>query len=204
MKLVLKHKIVSVLSGAAVLTAAGFLFFWYSNSTKAQADPAKLKNFQEKNYGFSMDYPSGWSLDTGYDHYARGLMNVDLDNKKCGFNSKQCNADCADVRILAGKKPLVGESTGLLAQLYEDFMMIRDFSGTSPLVTPLEMGSKKVFKVDDGALTKTLNGICSGPLYVFETDSGYFIYVFAGYGANAAANSETIEKIIPSIKIDGK
>ena len=188
-----------ILVVAAVLLISGR----YYDLTKAQADPSKLKNFRENRYGFSMNYPLGWSLDVSYDYYAKGLMNVDIDNKKCASKAKQCNADCADIRILAGKKPLAGEGLGLLTQLYEDFMMVRDFSNTSALVTVLDIDSKKVFKVDDDALTLALNGICSGPLYVFETDSGYFIYVFAGYGANAAAgNSGTVEKIISSININ--
>ncbi|MFA6376892.1 MAG: hypothetical protein WCX69_05850 [Candidatus Paceibacterota bacterium] len=187
-----------ILVGIAVLLILGH----YYDLTKAQANPEKLKNFRENKYGFLMDYPFGWSLDVSYDYYAKGLMNADLNNKKCESKAKQCNADCADIRILAGKKPLAGEGLGLLSQLYEDFMMVRDFSGTSALVTVLEINSKKVFKVDDDALTLTLNGICPGPLYVFETDSGCFVYIFAGYGAKAAAdNSGTIEKIISSINI---
>jgi len=202
MALVLRHRTVSVFLAGAALLAAVFLFFHYCDSTKAQGDPSKLKNFRENRYGFSMDYPAGWSLDVSYDYYAKGLMNADIDNKKCESRGKQCNADCADISILVGKKPSLGEGTGLLSQLYEDFMMVRDFSGTSALVTVLEINSKKVFKVDDDALTLALNGICPGPLYVFGTDSDYFIYVFAGNGANAEpGTAAVVEKIISSVNI---
>ena len=201
MELISKHKIVSALLAIAVLVLAGFWFFWSSGAAKAKADDSKLKNFAEKEYGFSMNYPANWSLDIGYDRYAKGIMNADIANKKCGFGSLQCDPNCVDTRILVGKKPAAGQTSGLLTQLYEDFMMARDFSNASPLVKTLDIGSRKVYKVDDNALTLALNGSCSGPLYIFETDSGYFVYVFAGYGVNAAGNSQTIEKIISSINI---
>ena len=201
MALILKHKAISVLLAAMVLAAAVFSIFKYSDSFRAQADSREWKNFREADYGFSMDYPAGWSLNVSYDRYSKGLMNADLSNKKCGFNSKQCDADCADIRILVGKKPSRGEASGLLTQLYEDFMMVRDFSQASLLVATLDLGAKKVFKVDDDALTLALNGVCAGPLYVFETDSGNFAYVFAGYGSNAAGNPAEVEKIISSISI---
>lgn len=149
-----------------------------------------------------MSYPANWSLEIGYDRYAKGLMNADIVNKKCGYVPAQCGADCVDAMILVGKKPASGQTSGLPTQLYEDFMMARDFSSASPLVKTLDIGPRKVYKVDDNALTLALNGSCSGPLYIFETDSGYFVYVFAGYGADAAgSNTQTIEKIISSINI---
>jgi hypothetical protein len=202
MGLISKHKIVSILLAIAVLGLAGFWLLWSLGAINVKADDSKLKNFTENEYGFSMSYPANWSLDVGYDRYAKGLMNANIANKKCGFGLAQCDSDCVDARILIGKKPASGQTSGLLTQLYEDFMMARDFSNASPLVKTLDIGSRKVYKVDDNALTLALNGSCSGPLYIFETNSGYFVYVFAGYGANAASgNSQTIEKIISSINI---
>ena len=53
--------------------------------------------------------------------------------------------------------------------------------------------------------TLSLNGSCGGPLYIFETESGYFAYIFTGYGSSAASTSnDAIQKIISSIEIKGK
>jgi hypothetical protein len=166
----------------------------------AQTEAQKWKNFSEQKFGFSVDYPAGWALDANYDRYAPGIMDAELNNKKCGLNRNQCAAGCADVRILVGKKPEGGKATGLFSQLYEDFMMVRDFSSAS-LVDTLELNSKKIFKVADDQVTLAMTGACAGPLYTFDTGSGYFVYVFAGYGAEAADVSADVEKIISSISI---
>lgn len=199
MALTANHRMVSVLLALAV-AAAGFWFFRYSNFSQAQTDSAKWKNFKEEVYGLSVDYPANWSFDINYDRYAAGLMGVELNNKKCNLNSGQCNADCADIRVLIGKKPNGGQTPGLFTQLYEDFMMVRDFSSAA-LVNTLDLNSKKVFKVASDAPTLALTGGCAGPLYVFQTDSDYFVYVFAGYGNNAAGVTGDVEKIISSINI---
>jgi hypothetical protein len=127
-------------------------------------------------------------------------MGVELNNKKCNLNSGQCNADCADIRVLIGKKPNGGQTPGLFTQLYEDFMMVRDFSSAA-LVDTIDLDSKKIFKVSDGRVTLAMTGACAGPLYTFDTGSGYFVYVFAGYGNAAAGISGDVEKIISSIDI---
>jgi len=201
MKQIVRHKTISLLLAAAIFAVAGFIVFKYPGYSKAQDENAKWKSFSEDTYGLSIEYPAAWSLDAGYDHYSKGLMNVDLNNKKCGFNPKTCNSECADIRILVGQKPEGERAQGLFAQLYEDFMMVRDFSN-NPIVATLELGSKKVFKVANDSATLALNGVCPGPLYVFETDSGYFVYVFAGIGQSAANIGETVEKIISSVKIN--
>jgi len=158
----------------------------------------KWKNFQENIYGFSMEYPANWALAVDYDRYAPGIISAELKNKKCA-KSGQCAGDCVDVRVLAAKKPIDGQGAGLPVQLYEDFMMVRDFS-ISPLVAEIELDSRKIFKVESGDPTLALNGTCAGPLYVFESGD-YFVYVFAGYGADAAGADEQTREIINSIAI---
>jgi hypothetical protein len=148
-----------------------------------------------------MDYPGDWALAVDYGRYGDGLMSAELNNKKCGSAAGQCDSECIDARVLAGKIPESGATPGLFTQLYEDFMMVRDFS-TASLVNALDFDSQKVFKVADNGPTLALNGRCPGPLYVFETKTGYFVYVFAGGGQNAAIDP-TIEKIINSIEIAG-
>jgi hypothetical protein len=165
---------------------------------QAQTGQDKWKNFKEKTYGFSMDYPANWALDVNYDRYAPGIISAELNNRKCA-KSGQCDLDCVDLRVLAARKPVDGQGSGLLVQLYEDFMMVRDFS-ISPLVSEIELASKKIFQVENGDPTLALNGACAGPLYVFETKD-YFAYVFAGYGANAASADEQTREIINSIAV---
>ncbi len=199
MAVILKHRAISVMIMLAILAAGGFTLFSRANSSKAASDSSKWKTFKEDAYGFLVGYPGSWSLDVSYDRYAPGLMNADLTNKKCGFNPKECAVDCVDMRILVGKKPESGSAPGLLGQLYEDFMMVRDFS-TASLISTLDMAPKKVFEVASDAPTQSMTGSCGGPLYVFETDTD-FVYVFAGYGSDAATNAATVEKIISSIEI---
>ena len=183
-----------------MVISAGFWFFNNSDFLQAKSGDNEWKNFKEDVYGLSIDYPADWSFDINYDRYADGLMGVELNNKKCDLNSGQCGVNCADVRVLIGKKPESGEGQGLFTQLYEDFMMVRDFS-TASLVSTLDFAPKKVFKVDNSAVTMALNGACAGPFYVFETDSGYFAYVFAGYGAGASDATARVEEIISSIGV---
>jgi hypothetical protein len=187
---------------AVIVAAAFWLLFRFGRGGffQANADSQEWKNFKENTYGLSIDYPAGWLLDTNYDRYAPGLMGVELSNKKCGFNSEKCNAGCIDVTILIGKKNSNEQVSGLFTQLYEDFMMVRDFSAAS-IVSTLDLNPKKVFKVASDAPTMALTGACAGPFYVFETDSGYFAYVFAGYGADSAGDSKNVEKIIDSISV---
>ncbi|MFZ3073989.1 MAG: hypothetical protein WA093_02570 [Minisyncoccales bacterium] len=202
MALVSKHRMILLALALVVFVLVGIRFFNFFNLYEARADDREWKNFAEDIYGFSMDYPADWSLDVDYDRYAKGLMSAELNNKKCGFSYKKCDNNCADIRIIAGKKPGGGESRGLFTQLYEDFMMVRDFS-TASLISTLDFNSKKVFKVASDQPTLALTGACAGPFYTFETDSGYFVYVFAGYGANAASVDDETRKIIDSIKIIG-
>jgi hypothetical protein len=195
-----KHKVIFVILAAGTVAAAFFWSFNRANPSEAQENLAQWKNFSESNYGFSFDYPAGWSLDISYDRYGASLMSADLSNKKCGFNPKQCAADCLDARILVGKKTSGNEVTPLFVQLYEDFMMVRDFSDASSMVSSINLGSKKVYKVANNSPTAALTGACAGPLYVFETETS-FAYVFAGYGSNSVGATSTVEKIIASINI---
>jgi hypothetical protein len=204
MKLVKRHKLISAAAGILILAVAGFGLFWFSNSTKAEADNSKWKTFSENNYGFSLDYPGNWSFGASYDRYAQGLIDVEMTNRKCGSIAKICAADCIDFRVLAGKIPEGSVSQALFVQLYEDLLAVKD-TNNPELVQKMEIGGKTVYKVLAEGPTLSLNGECGGPLYIFETDTGYFAYVFTGLGENLVnASKETIEKIISSIGIKGK
>lgn len=171
---------------------------------QAQSQPffgAEWKNFRENTLGISFAYPSSWNLVADYDHYAPGIFSAEMDNKKCAGAPGKCGSECIDLRILAAEKPLDGRGDSLVVQLYEDFMMVRDFS-VSPLVAEIDSGSKKVFQVDHGGPTLALNGACAGPLYLFEAGD-YFVYVFAGYGDSASGENDKIREIINSIRIGG-
>lgn len=171
---------------------------------QAQSQPffgAEWKDFRENTLGISFAYPSSWNLVADYDHYAPGIFSAEMDNKKCAGAPGKCGSECIDLRILAAEKPLDGRGDSLVVQLYEDFMMVRDFS-VSPLVAEIDSGSKKVFQVDHGGPTLALTGACAGPLYLFEAGD-YFVYVFAGYGDSVQANNQ-IREIIDSIIIGGK
>ena len=116
-----------------------------------------------------------------------------------GLALKQCNDDCIDVRVLVGKKPGPDQKDGLYAQLYQDLLSVKESNNTE-LFSQSEIAGKNVYKILSGAPTLSLNGACSGPLYIFEADSGYFVYIFAGSGANAGANTQQlVQKIIASI-----
>ena len=204
MALISKHKVLSIVVGIIVLAGAGFSLFWFSNHTEAEANSSKWKNFSETNFGFSMDYPGSWSFGASYDRYANGLIDVALSNKKCVSIVDACAADCVDVRVLAGKKPEGSSTPALFVQLYEDLLGIKD-TNNPELVQKIEIGGKTVYKVLKEGPTLSLNGKCGGPLYIFETDAGYFAYVFTGLGTNAAtASKDTIEKMIASMDIKGK
>jgi len=203
MRLISKHRFIAVV-GAIVLLGAGFGLFWFSNSTEAEADNLKWKDFSEDDYGFSIDYPGSWSFGVSYDRYAQGLLNADLSNKKCKSFTQVCAADCADIRVLAGKIPQGSLTQPLFVQLYENLLAVKDTNNTA-LVEKSEIGGKTVYKVLSEGPTLSLNGACGGPLYIFETNTGYFAYVFTGLGAGASdVNKEAIEKIISSIEIKGK
>lgn len=146
-----------------------------------------------------MSYPAHWALDANYNRYAAGIFSAELNNKKCGGRNGECAVECVDMRMLVAKKPLEGQGDSLLIQLYEDFMMVRDFS-ISPLVEEISLNSKKIFQVKHDGPTLALNGTCPGPLYVFGTGD-YFVYVFAGYGADAARADNQIREIVDSIRI---
>jgi len=190
----------TLVAGAVFLALVASAVFLLVRQAQSQAmeSSGKQKFFQEESMGLSMTYPANWTLNANYDHYAPGIFSVEINNKKCGGKPGECAAGCVDARILAAKKPLQGKGDNLTIQLYEDFMMVRDFS-ISPLVEEIDLASKKIFQVKSGDPTLALNGACPGPLYVFETKS-YFVYMFAGYGNGVDADGQ-IREIINSIAI---
>ncbi len=194
-----KKTIVAAATFLVLVAAAVFLLV-----KQAQSQPlfgAAWKDFRENTFGISFAYPWNWNLATDYDYYAPGIFSAEMDNKKCAGESGKCGSDCVDLRILAAKKPLDGRGDSLVVQLYEDFMMVRDFS-VSPLVAEIDSGAKKVFQVDHGGPTLALTGACAGPLYLFEAGD-YFVYVFAGQGDSASGENDKIREIIDSIRIGG-
>lgn len=202
MALASKHKLFSIAAGLIIIASVSFGMLYFFNFTQAKADDSKWKNFSENNYGFSISYPAGWSFDAEYDRYAPGLIDAVIKNKECGSSRGVCAADCADIRILAGKKPEGKLTQPLFVQLYEDLLAVKD-TNNPELVQNLEIGGKTVYKVLSETPTLSMTNSCGGPLYIFETDSGYFAYVFTGLGS-VYGEEATIEKIISSINIKGK
>ena len=195
-----KNRAVSFLLALAALFLAGFWLLERFDLSWAQNSAVDdWKEFAEDRHGFSILYPQNWAFDISYDNYSSGLLAAKIENKKCEINSSQCAAGCVDIRMLSGKKNLESGASALLVQLYENFMMVRDFP-SAPLVQIVDIGGKKVFKVADEQATLALNGNCPGPLYVFETQN-HFVYVFVGNGADAGALIE-VDKIIGSINVD--
>ncbi len=194
-----RKKTFSILASLTVFVAAGFWLLNHCGLLQAQNDGGKWKNFTEGVYGFSVDYPADWGIDANYDQYAPGIISAEMHNKECG-GQNQCGFDCVDIRILAAKKEIGGKSHGLLLQLYEDFMMVRDFADAS-LVKEVDLAGKKAFELVDNQATLALNGRCGGPFYVFETEK-HFVYIFTGYGADIAEISGEAKKIIESVKVD--
>ena len=196
-----RRRVISIICCAAIIAGAGAWILNHPAFLRAQVDESEWKNFSEKRVGLSLDYPRSWSFDLGYDRYSKGLVNVDIVNKKCGGSSGACAADCVDIRVFAGGQPTAGSSQ-LFIQLYEDMLAVKD-TNNPELVQKLDIGDKIVYKILNEAPTLSLNGSCAGPLYIFDSRSGYFVYIFAGYGADAASSGEeTVEKVISSLIIN--
>jgi hypothetical protein len=197
-----RRRVISMICCAAVIAGAGFWILNHPAFLRAQVDESEWKNFSEKRFGLSLDYPRSWSFDVGYDRYSKGLVNVDIVNKKCGGSPGACAADCVDIRVFAGGQPTAGSSQ-LFIQLYEDMLAVKD-TDNPELVQKLDIGGKTVYKILNEAPTLSLNGSCAGPLYIFDAGTGYFAYVFAGYGADAASSGEeTVKKVISSLTVNG-
>lgn len=148
----------------------------------------------------SLEYPGNYSFNVGYDRYAKGLLSVDVVDKKCSGAAGECNANCVDVRIFVGGRP-DSDSNQLFIQLYEDMLAVKD-TDNPELVQKTDISGKTVYKILNEAPTLSLNGSCGGPLYIFDAGAGYFAYVFAGYGADATIYGETtVQKIISSFSI---
>ncbi len=200
MAMIFTRTAVSLLCGVLLAAAAGFVAFWHPGFLRAQIENPVWKNFSEQKYGLSLQYPGNSSFNVGYDRYAAGLINVDIVGKNCSNTASECAAACADIRIFIGSQPS-GNSSQLFIQLYEDMLGVKD-TNNPELVQKLNIGGKAVYKVLNEAPTLSLNGACGGPLYVFDAGNGYFAYIFAGYGAEAAtAGEETVQKIISSLNV---
>jgi hypothetical protein len=198
MEILSKHRLAALACAVLVLAGAGLLVLRQPGFLNAQTDGSKWKSFSETRFGLSLDYPQSWSFDVGYDRYAKGLINVDIVNKKCGAGA--CAAGCVDVRVFAGGKPDNGSSQ-LFIQLYEDMLAVKD-TDNPELVQKIDIDEKTVYKILNEQPTLSLNGTCAGPLYVFDAGNGNFVYVFAGYGAQARpAGEETVRQIISSLSI---
>ena len=204
MDMVLKHKIVSILICMVILACAGFFTLKYFRIMGADAS-SSVKYFQVADHGFEMQYPTDWSIASGYGRYAAGLLDVELNNKKCWIGYTECRADCVDIRIFAGKKPASGQGSGLGAQLYQQAQTAKA-ADNKDLVEQMDMGGKKVTKIKSTAPTQALNGACAGPLYIYEADSGTFVYIFSGYGSGVsfAAGEDMVKQIISSINVSEK
>jgi len=127
-------------------------------------------------------------------------MNVDIVNKKCKNYTGDCAADCADIRIFIGGVPN-SDSSQLFVQLYEDALAVKD-TDNPDLVRKMDISGKTVYKIMNDQPTLSLNGSCAGPLYIFDAGNNKFVYIFAGYGANAAESGEqTVQKIISSLAV---
>lgn len=200
MGMISKHRLATLACFVFVLAGAGCLILRQPGFLNAQTNDSSWKSFTEKRYGVSLDYPQNYSFDVGYDRYAKGLMNIDIVSKTCATLAGGCAADCADIRIFIGGAPDNG-SNQLFVQLYEDALAVKDTDNPG-LVQKMEIGGRTVYKILNDQPTLSLNGSCAGPLYIFDVGNGKFAYVFAGYGANAAASGEqTVQKIISSLSV---
>lgn len=203
MALKASHKIALGVSFVLVFLSMGFWQFSRGYLMGAQASLAARQTFVDPGRRFFMSYPSGWSMKPGYDRYAQGLMNIDLNNGRCLSFAGSCAADCVDLRILAGSKSESGTSSDLKGQLFTQSEVIKN-SGNADLVEIMDIAGKKVYKIKSEAPTRSLTGACSGPLYLIDADADRYVYVFAGMGGNAKeAGGKVIEEILTSI-VEGK
>jgi hypothetical protein len=181
-----------------------FLRFVKAEPIEAESGTQKWKNFSENRFGFAMDYPSNWGIDHAYDRYAAGMLNIDLNNKKNGWNS-ECGPGYVDLRIFVGSEPGIGtkdSGADLKSQLYREIEMIKN-SGNAELVENMNIEGKNAFKIKSDAPTLSLNGRCPGPLYLVDRSGKSFVYIFAGTGSDAKEIGEKIvRQIISSIKTD--
>ncbi len=197
-----KHRLITLMCAISIVAGAGFLVLRHPGFLSAQTDDPVWKNFSETRVGVSLDYPQNWSFNVGYDKYARGLMNIDIVNKKCGDSAGKCAVDCVDIRVFIGGKP-DNDSSQLFIQLYEDALAVEDTDNPG-LVRDLDIGGKTVYEILNDQPTLSLNGSCAGPLYIFDAGNGKFAYVFSGHGSDAAAMAkQAVQKIISSFTVGG-
>lgn len=202
MGLILRHKAISILICAAALAAAGIFMLKYFRIMSADAS-GSIKYFREAAYGFAMQYPTDWSITSGYGRYAPGLIDVNLNNKKCWIGYTECRPDCVDIRIFAGKKPANVQGSDLGAQLYRQAEFVKT-ADNKDLAEQIDVAGIAVTKIKATAPTQALNGACAGPLYIYETGSGTFVYVFSGFGTGVGydAGQEMVKQIISSITVN--
>jgi hypothetical protein len=204
MSTVLKHKAISILICVVVLAGVGFFALKYFRIMGADAS-SSVKYFRETDHGFVMQYPIDWSIASGYGRYAAGLLDIELNNNKCWVGYTECRADCVDIRIFAGKNPDNDQGTDLGAQLYHQAQAAKT-ANNKDLAEQMDIGGKLVTKIKSTAPTQALNGACGGPLYIYETDSGTFVYIFSGFGSGIdyAASEDIVKQIISSINVSAK
>lgn len=193
-----------ILAALIVLVSAGMgVYSRQFKPTPADADMTVWKGFQENTFGFAMRYPEKWAFDYSYDHYAKGLMDIDINNKKNTENGR-CVPDYIDLKIFVGNAPAEIDqgATDLKNQLYRETELIKS-SGNTNLVETMSINDNSVFKIKSEAPTLSLNGICPGPLYLIDASNQTFIYVFAGLGEGAKTKEgKIINQIVASMKID--
>jgi hypothetical protein len=199
--LVLKHKIASILFGVAIIAAVGVLTLKHFKILSAAAY-GSIRDFKESYCGIFLQYPFDWAITSDYSRYSPGICDIGLNNKKCWVGFSECKSDCVDIKIFVGKEPASDQANDLGAQLYRQLQIIK-LSDNKDLVERIDVAGIRVFKVKSTAPTAALNGACAGPLYAFESNSGYFVYIFSGFGnkISYAAGEETVKQIIASIKI---
>lgn len=210
-KKISKIHAIAAIAGLFLVSAGSCAWqYWHLTPARAASDSQKWKGFEEDFYGFTMRYPSAWSIDYDYDRYAKGLMHIALDNKpakKQKTQSAVCAPDAVDLHFFVGYKPQTESETGgpdLKSQLYREIELIKD-SGNFDLVESLNINNKEAFKVKSDDPTLSLNGVCAGPLYLIDLGGNAFAYIFAGMGSDArVSGEETIRQMISSMKIDEK
>lgn len=202
MKLAQKHKGIALTLGAVIIGAGAIFGFRHFNFKPSPADVfAAVENFSLTEHGFSMQYPAGWSIKSGWARYAPNILDVELNNNKCWLGYTECRADCIDIRIFSGKNSANNQGTDLGSQLYAQMQAIKS-SDKKEMVEKIDVNGLTVYKINSTGPTKALNGACPGLLYAFETN-GSFVYIFSGLGANFSftAGDNLVKKLISSITV---
>jgi len=202
MKLTRKYKVIALICSAVIIGTGAIFGIKHFNLKPSPADAfAAVENFSLTEHGFSMQYPAGWSIKSGWARYAPNILDIELNNNKCWLGYTECRADCIDIRIFSGKNSDNNQNANLGSQLYTQMQAIKS-SDKKEMVEKIDINGLTVYKVNSNGPTQALNGACSGPLYAFETNDS-FVYIFAGFGANFsfAAGEDLVKKLILSITV---